>query len=253
MGKTHLVVFDTHAHPGHDNDRADLLSKLIVDVKPDVIIHGGDSADLSSLSSHDKGKRTSVGRNYRDDIDSHLDFTDRMFHGLKKQKKKLPTRIFLEGNHEHRIERALDLSPELEGAISFEDLETDYYYDETVRYNGTTPGQYMVHGITYAHFFVSGIMGRAISGEHTGYTLLTKKFASCTMGHQHIYSHSMRTAQDGSKIQGLVSPCFQDYDSDWAGEVNKLWDRGLIIKRNVDGGQYDLEYVSLKRLKEEYE
>jgi hypothetical protein len=45
---------------------------------------------------------------------------------------------------------------------------------------------------------------------------------------------------------------YQDYKSEWAGEVNKLWWRGVVIKRNVENGAYDPEWVSIERLKREY-
>jgi hypothetical protein len=73
MGKTHLVVPDQHAAPGFHNDRADWLGQLIKDIKPDVLINIGDAADMSSLSSYDKGKAQFHGRNYEKDINAHLD------------------------------------------------------------------------------------------------------------------------------------------------------------------------------------
>ncbi len=247
-----LIIPDSHAIPGHHNDRATWLGKLIADEKPDEVIHMGDSADMPSLCTYDRGKRAFFGRSYKADIDSHLDFQDKVWHEVKKRKKKLPKRVFLEGNHENRIEKALDASPELTGTISFDDLCLEDYYDEVVRYNGGTPGVYNSNGVYYAHYFVSGVMGRPISGEHQAYTLLTKKFASCTQAHTHLFDHSLRTTEGGDRINGLVVGCYQDYDSKWAGEVNKLWWRGVVIKNNVDDGVYDLRTISIDSLRKEY-
>ena len=113
--KTHLVIGDPHAHPDFSNDRADWLGKLILDLKPDVVVNMGDTADLASMSSFDKGKASFHGRNYQKDIEAHLDFQDRMWHPIKKAKRKLPHRVVLEGNHENRIKKAIQYSPELEG------------------------------------------------------------------------------------------------------------------------------------------
>ena len=248
----HLVIPDQHAHPDFSNERADWLSKLIVDIKPDVIVNIGDAADMPSLSSYDKNKRIFQGRSYKKDIDSHLDFQDRMFHQMKKQKKKLPKRYVFEGNHERRIEKALDLSPELEGTISFNDYRFEDYYDETIRYSGGTPGIKEIDGVHYAHYFVSGVMGRPISGEHPAYSLLTKQFVSCTCGHIHTADYSIRTTVHGKKINGLVCGVYQDYDSQWAGEVNKLWWRGVVVKHNVEDGNYDPQWISIEALKKEY-
>jgi hypothetical protein len=217
------------------------------------VVNLGDSADLPSLASYDKGQRSFYGKTYRADIESHLDFDDRIWSPVKRRKKKLPFRVFCEGNHENRIERALDLSPELQGTISFNDLQLTENYDEVIRYTGkNTPGTVYIDGITYAHYLVSGIMGRAISGEHGAYSLITKQFTSCTVGHSHLLDYCIRTKQDGKRIMGLVAGCYFDYPSEWAGEAQRLYWPGVIIKRNVQDGQYDPEFVSLNQLRKEY-
>ena len=51
---------------------------------------------------------------------------------------------------------------------------------------------------------------------------------------------------------GLCAGVFNERHMTWAGEMNKLWSRGIVIKRNVDRGVYDLEWVSYERLRKEY-
>jgi hypothetical protein len=209
MSNTHLIIPDSHAHPNHHNKRAEWLGKLICDVKPDVVIHIGDSADMPSLSDYDRGKKIFQGRSYRDDIDSHLDFNDRLWHQVKKQKKQLPTRYFFIGNHEERIERAIQKSPELDGAIGYHDLELDRYYNETIPYNGGTPDSKCIDGITYAHYFVSGVKGYPLGGEHPAYSLLSKRFGSHSCGHSHLLDYCVRTGPNGRKIACTVVGCYQ--------------------------------------------
>jgi hypothetical protein len=144
------------------------------------------------------------------------------------------------------------MQPELDGAISMDDLELEYFYDEVVPYNGSIPGSIEVDGIHYAHFHVSGLMGRPVGGEHPAYALVSKRFASCTAGHSHLADYTIRTAPTGRKIMGCLAGVFQDYDSDWAGEVNRLWWRGVVFKRNVEDGQYDPQFISLDSMKKEY-
>jgi Calcineurin-like phosphoesterase len=252
MSVTHLVIPDSHAHPKHHNKRAEWLGRLINDVRPEVVVHLGDSADMPSLSSYDKGTKAFQGRNYRADIDSHLDFSDRLWSTVRKAKRRLPYRVFLEGNHEHRIKKAINLQPELEGAISFADLQLDRFYDEIVEYNGRSPGVIELNGISYAHFFISGVMGKAIGGAHPAYSILAKGHGSATAGDLHLLSYECQTGIGGRRLQGLVAGCYQDYDSDWAGEANKLWWRGVIIKKGVENGNYDPSFVSLSALKKEY-
>lgn len=251
-GKTYIVLPDQHAHPDFSNERADWLGELIADVKPDVLVNIGDAADMASLSTYDKGKRSFQGRNYKDDINAHLDFQERLFAPLKKQKRKLPYSVICLGNHEHRISRAIDLSPELDGAISLKDLKLKEWYDAVVDYTGSTPGTITMDGITFAHYFVGGIAGRPLGGIHAGYALVTKKLTSVTCGHSHLFDTCVLTNANGKKIIGTVVGCAQDYSNDWAGEVANLWDRGVVIKRNVEDGVYDLQWISMKTLKEIY-
>lgn len=252
MTKKILVVPDQHAHPDFNNDRADWLGRFILESKPDIVVNIGDAADMCSLSSYDKGKRAFQGKSYAKDINAHLDFQDRMWHPVNKSKKKKPSRYFFVGNHCQRIERALDLSPELEGTIGYKDLMLEDFYNEVIHYEGDTPGIKVIEGIAFAHFFITGVMGRAISGEHQAYTLLSKNFQSCIQGHTHTLDFCERTNAEGKKIQGLVCGVFQDYDSPWAGERNKMWWRGLTVLNNVENGQFDLECISLKTLQKEY-
>lgn len=252
MSKTHLFVTDQHAHYQHNNKRAEYLGELIADTKPDTVIFGGDLVDMPSLSSYDRGKKSFHGRTYRADVDSGVDFLDRVFSLVRKRKKRLPRFVFLEGNHENRIRKAVNIQPELEGTVSFADLQLGQYFDDIVEYEGTTPGVIQIDGVSYAHFFVSGVMGRPISGEHPAYSLLAKQFSSCSAGHIHTADLAYRTSADGRKVMGLLGGCFQDYDSDWAGEANRLWWRGCVLKRNVEKGQYDPQFISLEALKKEY-
>lgn len=250
--KVHLIIPDPHAHPDYSNKRADYLAQLILDLRPDVVVNLGDQWDFSSLSGYDKGKRSFVGRSYSADLQSGLDFSARLWEPVKKAKKKLPRRIFLEGNHEHRIEKALDLSPEMVGTVDFKDLDLDHWYDEVVRYDGSTPGYMEVDGITYAHYFISGVLGRPISGEHPAHSLASRLASSLTAGHLHTFDYNIRTTVTGRKQQNLIAGCFFDYDSPWAGKANNLYWRGVVIKRNVSDGQYDLECVSLNQLEKIY-
>lgn len=249
----HLVIPDAHAIKGDKHERATWVGNLICDLKPDAVIDLGDSADMPSLCSYDKGTKAFEGRRYKDDINAYLEFQDKLWSVVRRSKKRLPRkRVRLIGNHEQRIERAINLQPTLEGVISYSDLDLQRYYTDVVGYVGSTPGTYELDGITYAHYLTSGVAGRPISGEHLAYTLLTKKFQSCTVGHNHTFDYCVRTNGRGNKIMGLCAGVFNEKPMSWAGEMNKLWTRGVVIKRNVSNGVYDLEWVSYDRLRKEY-
>ncbi len=248
----YLIVPDPHAHPDHPQVRADWLAKLMIELKPDVVVNMGDAADMSSLSSYDKGTRRFTNRSYAADLSAHLEFQDRMWGPVKRTKKKMPYRVVLEGNHEHRVERALDLSPELVGTIGFKDFAFDDYYDEVVRYEGGNPGLIELDGILFAHYFIAGVSGRPTGGEHPAHMLLQKTKQSSVAAHSHLWDVTTQLTQIGKPLNGLVAGCYQDYDNDWSGNTSRLWKRGVTILRDVVAGGYDHEFVSIGRMKKLY-
>lgn len=250
-GKTHVVFSDAHSHPAHNNDRAGWLGRLILDLRPDCVINLGDLADMPSLSSYDKGTKGFQGRTYKQDIDSALDFQDRLWHPIRQAKRKRPHTVWVDGNHEQRISKAVNLQSELDGTIDIKDCR-ERGWDDVVSYDGLYPGVAEYSGITYSHYLVSGVMGRPIGGERHASSLIQKKLQSCTVGHTHIFDFHLRPKVDGTKAMALVMPCFMDYEADWAGQSGKMWSKGLVIKRNVEEGSYDMEYVSMERLKQAY-
>jgi len=250
-----LVVPDQHAHPEHNNDRADWLGKFILDRKPDMVVNMGDTFDMPSLSSFDKGKASFYGASYEKDINSGLEFLDRMWSPIRKAKRKRPYSVFLEGNHEHRLKKVLEYEPQLAGdrfGVSYKNYQLKDYHHEVVYYEGQTPGIYTTEGVSFAHFMVSGLMGRPIGGEHHAASLLAKNHCSCVVAHSHTTDWAVRSSPTGGRIMGLVAGVYQDYKSSWAGNVNHLWSRGVCYLRNVEEGTYDFEFIGLETLRREY-
>lgn len=249
---SHLVIPDTHAHPDFHNNRFKWLGNLITDLKPSSVVCLGDWADMPSLCSYDRGTKGYEGRRYKKDINAAIEAQEFMFSPIKQAKKKRPRFIMLEGNHEYRIKRAVQSDSILDGTISTDDLLYNKFGWEYVPYNGQTPGIIVVDGVAYSHYFTSGIMGRPISGEHPAFQLIVKQYMSCTQGHVHITDYCVRTEATGKKIHGLLAGVYQDYFSDYAGDANNMWWKGVIFKRDVNNGQYDPEWISLDRIKREY-
>lgn len=251
---THLVIPDAHAHPDYSNDRFDWLGKLVCDIKPDHVVMLGDWADMPSLCSYDKGTKGFEGRRYSKDVETAVRAQEIMFEPIKRQKKRLPKLWMLEGNHEYRIKRAINANHhQLDGIISPRDLMYQDFGWEYIEYEGSTPGHLFLDGVCYAHYHVSGIIGRPIGGIHAAYQLLIKGLTSCTQGHTHTMDYCVRTSAQGRHMMGLVAGVYQDYDADFAGVANELWWRGVIVKRNVEGGTYDPQFISLDAIRKEYQ
>lgn len=246
--QTHLVIPDSHSHPDHHNKRYEWLAHLINDIKPDTVIDIGDAFDMESLCSYDKGTKGFEGRRYKRDIEAGLDAREKMYTINRKSKRKLPRFVYTLGNHENRISKAVDRDPILEGTIGLQDLQSkEYGWEEHPFLEAVN-----IDGISYSHFFTSGIMGRPISGERHAQTLILKQLSSCTQGHSHLFDYCVRTDVNGRKIHGCVVGVYQDYHADFAGPANAMWAPGVVVKRGVENGSYDIEHISLARIKEAY-
>lgn len=250
---SHLVIPDPHAHPDYHNDRFEWLGNLVVDLKPDVVVCIGDWADMPSLCSYDKGTKGFEGRRYSKDIVCAVEAQDRFFAPIKRQKKKLPRFVMLEGNHEHRIVRAISNdAAHLDGIISLDDLQFAEYGWEFYPYRGANPDIMEIDGIHYGHFFPSGVMGRPIGGERPALQLINKHHISAVQGHIHVADYCIRTSARGRHIMGLVCGVYQEWQADFAGHANDLWWRGVCFLDNVNDGVYDLSMISMHSIKKEY-
>lgn len=248
MSKKILVIPDGHAHPNHSNERFTWLGKYIADTKPDIVVDIGDLGDFQSLSSYDKGKASFEGQRYKKDLTAYWDANERINWEIKKTKKKQPHKIRCIGNHEDRISRAVEENAVLIGTIGLSDLRSKEYGWEEHPFLEPV----VEEGITFAHYFPVGVSGRPISGEHQAHSLITKKLTSCVQGHSHTFDYAMRARPDGQFVHGLVVGCFQDYKPDWSGPAYDLWRAGLCVLHECENGNYDLEWVSLQRLRSAY-
>lgn len=254
--KTAIVFSCGHADPGASNDRFSWLGDLIEDVKPDYVFDLGDGADMRSLNGFDKGNPGAIAaQSYEKDIECYNDSQSRLWSRYKYSKKKRPRRIGFEGNHEHRIVKALALDPRLGGdkyGISFSHLQTDFWFDEYHRYKNSAPAIADYDGVSYAHYFQSGNFGAAMSGTHHAHSILQLRNHSSTCGHSHKRSVYFKDSAHPNPLIGLVVGCYKGKDESWAGQSNDQWWRGCVIKRNLKDGHYDPEFVSMERLQQIY-
>ena len=245
----HLVIPDQHAHPDHNNDRFSWLGKLVADLRPDVVINLGDMADMPSLCTYDKGTKGFEGRRYKLDVDVTIDAQERMFEPIKRAKKKLPRFVLTLGNHEERINRAISSDAILDGTVGMHDLQFKQFGWET--YDFLHP--VIIDGIAYSHYFTSGVMGRPVGGENPAKSLLNKQHMSCTAGHTHTLDFASDTNAAGKRMMGMIGGCYIDYASGWNNPQSEdLWWSGVIIKRSVEDGTYDPQFVSINALRKEY-
>jgi hypothetical protein len=156
LGKRILVIPDTQVKPDVPNDHFARVGKYINHKRPDYIVHLGDHWDMSSLSSYDIGKKCFEGRRYKKDIEAGNEAMRLLTSEYRGKDGYSPKEIFLMGNHEERILRAVEMDPTLEGLMGYEDFALDGWevhdFLEVVE----------IEGIKFSHYFTSGIYGRPL-------------------------------------------------------------------------------------------
>jgi hypothetical protein len=251
---THLVIPDTQVKEGVATDHLKWIGQYIVDKKPDVIVHLGDHWDMPSLSHYDRGKIQFEGRRYEADIEAGNDGFALLNKAMEKEDEKRrrskrgrkwnPRKVFLLGNHEQRIQRAVEDNAILDGTIGYEDLDTE---DWEVR-DFLEP--VFIDGVGYSHYWYNPMSGRPYSGNVE--TRMKNIGHTFTMGHQQVLQYGVRFVA-GKSQHGLVAGAAYLHSEDYKGpQGNEHW-RGIIMKHEVNGGSYDPMFVSLNYLCQRYE
>lgn len=251
----HLVLPDVQVKPGHSTEFLRRIGKYIVDKKPEVVVCLGDFADMPSLSSYDVGTKAFEGRRYRSDIEAThaamdvllspiVEYNDNARRNHKERYN--PRRVMLYGNHEHRINKATNNDPKLDGTIAITDLKYEENGWETYPFLDVV----VIDGVAYSHYFTSGVLGRpCVSAQQQ----LAKKHMSCVSGHQQGFQVSTAYRADGKRLTSIIAGSCYEHNEDYMGpQGNNHW-RGILMLHNVADGEFDMVQVPLNFLERKYE
>lgn len=249
-----LFIPDSQVKPGDDLTFLQQIGRYIVDKKPDVIVHAGDFADMESLSSYDKGKKSFEGRRYKADIQAAHAGMEALLGPLREYNQMLarnkkglyrPRMVLTLGNHEERIGRAINNEPLLDGTISTDDLNYAKYGWEVYPFLQVV----IIEGVAFSHYFTTGAMGRPASSAAA---MLNKKHMSCIAGHQQGRQSATGVKADGKQITAIIAGSCYEHEEGYLGpQGNKHW-HGVIMLHNVADGEFDECFVPLSYLRERY-
>jgi len=269
-GEEILLIPDTQQKTGAPNFHMRWIGCYAVDKRPDRIVHIGDHHDMPSLSSYDKGKRSFEGRTYRADIEAGnvaLDVLMQPIYDYNKSlrvAKNLPAKEWSAaqrrrdeklfkpkldvclGNHEERIERAIELQRELEGTMGYHDFNWKQHGWKVHGFKEVVD----IGGVKFSHFFYNPMTGHPYGGALS--TRIKNIGFSFVMGHQQGKQQAEMYRSDGTIVRGLVVGSCYLHDEKYLGpQANHYW-RGVVVLHEVQNGNYDLMEVSLKYLRDKY-
>lgn len=255
MNKSILVIPDVQTKEGVPTDHLRWLGNYIVVKRPDIIVNLGDFADMPSLSSYDKGKKSFEGRRYSKDLGAAVDGMDALLGPLKVlqyrqavNRKKIysPEMHLTLGNHENRINRAINDDPKLEGLISIKDLRYEEYGWKVHDFLEIVS----IQGIAFSHYFVTGLAGRPSS---TANAQLNKTHSSCVSGHQQGLQIATGKRADGQLLTSIIAGSFYLHEEEYLGaQGNNHW-RGALMLHGCENGQFDLNLLPMRYLKDKYD
>lgn len=243
---TILVIADTQVKPTESLEYILWVGKYIHDTKPDIILMIGDWWDFPSLSSYDKGKASSEGRRFVDDLTAGNKGLELLELEINKDPTYKPRKVFCKGNHEHRVDRYVEDNPELKGTLGTEFLPLTKYGWEV--YDFLVPVE--IEGIFFVHYLANPMTGKPYSG--TASNILKTVGRSFVVGHKQVLDIAIRPTFDGKQQIGIVNGACYPFNEGYKGYFGNVHYRGVTILTEVSDGFGLPSFVSLDRMKELY-
>lgn len=250
----HIVIPDCQVKDGNDFTYLTNIGRYIVEKAPDTIIMLGDFSDMPSLSSYDVGKKSFEGRRYRTDVVATHRAMEALLEPIesynrwaaKNHKARYRPRMVLTlGNHENRINRAVNDDPKLDGTISIDDLRYHEYGWEVYPFLDVV----VIDGVAYSHYFTTGLLGRPCT---TASAQLSKKHMSCVAGHQQGLQIATSHRADGKRLTSVIAGSCYEHDESYMSSQGNNHFRGFLVLHDVNDGEFDLMSVSLKYVNNKY-
>lgn len=249
-GKRILVLPDVQAKPGVDFSFLSRIGQYAVDKRPEIIVCIGDFSDMESLSSFDKGKKAFEGRRYKRDIEAGQFAMQAFLKPIEQYNKTAkrpyqPRMVMTLGNHEFRIQRAIEDDAKLDGILSLKDLAYEEYGWEVYDFLKVV----VIEGVAFSHYFTTGVMGRpAGSAQAQLRKTNMSSFAGHMQGKQIAYGHRA----DGKTITSIICGSCYEHRESYLGEQGNQHFRGFFMLHDVQDGSFDEMPVSLSFINGRY-
>lgn len=243
--RRHFIIPDAQVQPGSPTDHLEWIGRAVVEYQPDVLVCLGDFADMHSLSSY-KTAIEGEGTRYWSDIVAAQEAMKILLDPVRKRwgrnidRAGAPRMVMLLGNHEYRIQRAVDSQPVFDKMIGMNNLP----YEDWEVFDFLE--QVTIDGVTYSHYFQQPGTSRAVAGmietrvKNIGYPFV--------QGHQQGLKTGMISRNNGELIRGIVAGSCYLHDEGYMGQTNAGHWRGCLVLNDVHHGQFDTMELSMDYL-----
>jgi predicted phosphodiesterase len=201
--------------PLHDPRAMEVALLAISDLKPDIIILGGDILDCGAIAHWNEGSPRSV-----EGLRLHRDMAECRERFIEPLERLAPSRVYIKGNHERFVEDLLDKHPGLEGALSIEEgLELRPNKWRII----PVGGNYNLDKLVFIH------------GDQIRGTARPSKWAveayekNIRFGHFHRYEATSKiSALDNQSKTGISVPCLMKRSPASQGGAPNRWQQGFL-------------------------
>jgi len=223
-----VVVLNDVQIPFQDQPVLDLVTDFICDLRPHGLVWNGDMADMYQLSTFSKDPLSPYG--LKDEIQQAGELQQR-------QGKYVKEKVWVGGNHEHRLQRylwdhaaALQLDPKVEFERLFRTREHGFVY---LPYGETVE----LGSLTVTH----GSLVRKWSGQ-SAKAHFEKYGASIMIGHTHrlgvFYKRDIRGVH-GAWENGCLCRLDPEYDQ------HPDWQQGFSVVHVHDDGSFNVQQIPI--------
>ncbi len=249
-----LVIADTQISPESDVSHIEALSKYIWEHKPAHIVHIGDHWDFPSLSFYAK-QVDKEGQRLIHDLQAGADalamvmaYSEERLLRAKGKASYSPQLHFCTGNHEVRLFRMLENNPHLLGLVDLPKMISDagWKYYEFLE-------PLIINEVVFRHYLVNPQTGKPVGGGIEN--KLNKTQYSFVHGHQQQYQYARRQNTLGKPHFGVCAGSFYITDEKYRGFENteiRGFTHMRVFTNRYGYTDYDVEFVSLERLMENY-
>lgn len=228
--KQALIIPDCHI-PYHDKKCYQAMLLAAQDLVLSEIVVLGDYADFYAVNSH--GKHPEAQHLLIDEVDAvnqELDLLDSVFPDVPK--------IFIEGNHENRLERYLiNNAPAIFGVT-----DINFLFQFNTRKNWTY--------IPYSKTQVYNIMGTRLCARHEPFSMSSAK-ASLNKCHTSlVYGHIHRREEYWTR--NLLGEQLVNFSPGWLGDERNTkifgyafpnWKKGFALVHTDDGSGFNYSII----------
>ena len=238
-GKKYMIIGDIHC-PFQDTKAMNIFYKFANMYKPDELIINGDLIDFYNISRFDKNPSR------KEDLKHEIQVTHKVLDNIRKVLPKAKI-VYLEGNHEYRLQNLVWRNPELNGldALSIENLlNLNDYKIKFIGCDGdywkNTSGHYKVNDLFVMHG--DNRLNGASTSKYSGYSAKNTMMGiqnSVAINHVHRLAMVYHTTPYGNLI-GLECGCLCQP----TGTAN--WQQGFVTFESYKGKNYNYQLHHIK-------